>query len=662
MYLKKKLTTITIGLALIIFLLMAQSRGVKAATTVTNLNDSGAGSLRQAIADAAPGDTITFAVSGTIILTSGELLVAKDLTLSGPGAASLSISGNLLSRVINNSAHLTISGLTIRNGESGAGTGGGILNAGTGVLTINNSLITANRAQRGAGVFNSPGGTLQVTNSTFSANFTRLVDVGFDASGAGIYNGGVANITGSTFSSNDVHDHGSGLYNAATATVANSTFSLGQANNAAVYNDKNGSLQLNNVTITLNSGRKDATGLLSAGGSVSLANSIIAENHTVGGGNNTSLPDCGGTLTSGGHNLVGNATGCSISAGTGDLLGSDLAPLNPKLGPLTNNGGPTQTHTLLAGSPAIDAGSPAAPGSGGSACEAADQRGFARPALGASSLTCDIGAVELGAASLLASNSSPTVLGQATTFTASGLTAGFQYQWNFGDGAMSSTNPTSHTYGAAGFYTAVVTATNMVITLTASTHATITNLAPIANAGPNQSVSLNALVTLDGSGSSDPDGHTPLSYGWEQAGGLNVVLSSPTISMPTFTAPAASGILTFTLTVTDARGLAGAPAQTLVFAGDVPISSLIATNSSPTLLGQATTLTATAIGSNVAYQWNFGDGASGTGGVMTHTYGAVGAYLAVVTATNTLNTLTATTTVSVIPVHRLYLPLIMRGN
>ena len=77
--------------------------------------------------------------------------------------------------------------------------------------------------------------------------------------------------------------------------------------------------------------------------------------------------------------------------GSAEITGQD-----PKLGPLTNNGGPTETRALLHGSPAIDAGNPATPGSGGNACEATDQRGVARPQDGDAGgvATCDIGAFE----------------------------------------------------------------------------------------------------------------------------------------------------------------------------------------------------------------------------------------------------------------------------
>src|SRR5881394_2164860 len=90
--------------------------------TVTNTNDSGPGSLRQALADANDGDTIEFAVSGTIGLTSGELLVAKSITISGPGAENLAVNGNAKITVFHivPGETVTISDLTITNGSAGS--------------------------------------------------------------------------------------------------------------------------------------------------------------------------------------------------------------------------------------------------------------------------------------------------------------------------------------------------------------------------------------------------------------------------------------------------------------------------------------------------------------------------------------------------------------
>lgn len=109
-----------------------------ATITVVNTNDAGAGSLRQAIASAAPGDTINFAVTGTIALTSGQLLIDKNLTIQGPGADSLTISGNHASRVFQNGAGMTaLDGLTIADGkitDNNSAAGGGIYN-GAGALT-----------------------------------------------------------------------------------------------------------------------------------------------------------------------------------------------------------------------------------------------------------------------------------------------------------------------------------------------------------------------------------------------------------------------------------------------------------------------------------------------------------------------------------------------
>jgi PKD repeat protein len=128
-----------------------------------------------------------------------------------------------------------------------------------------------------------------------------------------------------------------------------------------------------------------------------------------------------------------------------------------------------------------------------------------------------------------------------------------------------------------------------------------------------------------------------------------VTLSDPTDSQPSFTAPSNPAVLTFTLTVTDSLGLADStPDEVTVTVSDSPITGLAATNSSPTVLGNATIFTATITGgSNTSYSWNFGDGNTSSGATPTHTYGSAGTYTVVVTASNSLDLLTATTIVTV---------------
>jgi PKD repeat protein len=223
------------------------------------------------------------------------------------------------------------------------------------------------------------------------------------------------------------------------------------------------------------------------------------------------------------------------------------------------------------------------------------------------------------------------------------------YQWAFGDGQTAIGATAIHTYTTASSYIAIVTATNGTGSATASTVITITNQRPVANAGPDQSVLVSATVTLNGSSSSDPDGHLPLTYGWTQIGGSPVVLSSAVISRPTFTAPSVPTVLTFTLNVTDAHGLRNLTSDAVVISvGDVPIIGLSAANSSPTPLTEVTHLTATiSAGSNDAYEWNFGDGALAHGVIVSHTYAMIGYYTALVTATNSTSMVTATTPVTV---------------
>ena len=168
---------------------------------------------------------------------------------------------------------------------------------------------------------------------------------------------------------------------------------------------------------------------------------------------------------------------------------------------------------------------------------------------------------------------------------------------------------------------------------------------PIAEAGPSQTVAVNAPVTIDGSASNDPrDG--PLTYGWRQTDGPAVSFSS-SLSITTFTAPVTPTVLTFSLTITTAEGYT-ATDSTVVTVTDEAITGLSAINGSPTELGAVTTFSATIIsGTNVSYAWAFGDGNNGSGANPGHTYAGVGSYTATVTATNSLGSLSTTTLVNV---------------
>jgi hypothetical protein len=149
--------------------------------TITNLNDHGPGSLRQAIADAAPGDTIDFAVTGTITLTNSELLITNNLTITNPSPLTLTVSGNNSNRVFNvqSNAIVNVLGLTVANGlvtESNLG-GGGFLNYGelaisNCVITSNNILPTLNPMSGGGGDFqqiNTAAGTLHSLSECLSS-------------------------------------------------------------------------------------------------------------------------------------------------------------------------------------------------------------------------------------------------------------------------------------------------------------------------------------------------------------------------------------------------------------------------------------------------------------------------------------------------------------
>ncbi|MCA1622625.1 MAG: carboxypeptidase-like regulatory domain-containing protein [Acidobacteria bacterium] len=380
--------------ALMFLICLAAAESASAATyTVINTNDSGAGSLRAAIISAnstADNDTINFAIPAsscsvcTITLTSGELAVnsastAGTLTITNTtGASNLRISGNGTSRIfaVNPGGNLTISGVTITNGGttlggSISGSGGGIFNS-AGTVALTNSTVSSNRAISGGGIYNIQG-TLTLTNSTVSGNYGG-------AYGGGIYNiaGGTVALTNSTVSGNLADNSGGGIYNIQGGiTLTNSTVSGNTAIFVAggIFND-DGTLNLTSVTVTKNIAAAACTicdsGITNSNsGTANLNNTIVAGNIT---SNTSASPDFSGAVSStSSYNIIGNNRGTTgITNGTnGNQVGTPASPIDPRLAPLADNGGATQTHALLSDSPAIDKGS--------SFGLTTDQRGLARP-------------------------------------------------------------------------------------------------------------------------------------------------------------------------------------------------------------------------------------------------------------------------------------------
>jgi hypothetical protein len=432
------------------------------------------------------GDAINVA-AGTY---TESVTIAKPVTITGAGQNATKIDGGNANQVlhINAGTNVAIQKLTVQNGNSNPGggiynggtllltdaivltntgttSGGGLFNDGAGALNLKNVAISGNKAKTGAGIYNDGTATLDTT--TINGNAAS-------DSGGGIYNQGTLTITNAAINNNSATNSGlgGGLANTmatakasiATTTVSGNTAKFG----GGIANDTNGAVKVDQSTINGNTVTDIGGGIYNRGGGVValtnstlsgnratpgagggfdsfgstgiLTNVTVAGNSSVGSGNNDGI-STDGNMTLHGTLVADGCSGPITSADDNLDIGlsckftgpHDLKGTNPQIGPLANNGGPTFTHALAQGSPAVDAG--------GASCPPTDQRGIARP----QGAACDIGAFELqqivaqptatapptatATATATAGNAACTPLAPGSPFA----NAAFQTQWQQGE-------------------------------------------------------------------------------------------------------------------------------------------------------------------------------------------------------------------------------------
>jgi formylglycine-generating enzyme required for sulfatase activity len=244
-----------------------------------------------------------------------------------------------------------------------------------------------------------------------------------------------------------------------------------------------------------------------------------------------------------------------------------------------------------------------------------------------------VSVIDRGITGLSAANSGPTRLASTTSFTATILGgSNVSYAWAFGDGSTGSGANTSRIYAAVGVYTTVVTATNRVSQVVASTQVSVIDRAitglSAANSGPTRLASTTSFTATILGGSN-------VSYAWAFGDGSTGSGANPSRTY------AAVGVYTAVVTATNGVSQAVASTQVTV---DQSISGLQAVRSGqgPVALGSVVVFTATTTaGSNINYTWNFGDGTTGSGAHVTRSYAVTGTHMAVVTAANSVGSSTA---------------------
>ncbi len=429
-------------------------------TTADELNSDGDCSLREAIraantdaaVDTCPagsgtdtiivpaGDYVFNAALGTTgddLAYFGDLDIRQDVNIIGAGRTKTTIDADGVDRVFQIwlPADVTISGVTITGGDAhddqGSGihvnggsldltdsrvtgnttgpgaivtftSGGGISFYGAGPSTITRSRIDNNTADNtGGGVY--LGGYSTPPATTMLTILDSRIDDNEAGSGGGLYSDGPLVVIGSLLRANSATNNssgGGGISSQDPLTLINTTLSGNSAANSGggLTVGSGSTTALYNVTMTDNTADSDASnqgdggGIRIANGAVSLKNTIIAGNSDATVSTGIVHPDCSGVFDSQDYNLIGDAAGCTLNGATTH----NLVGVKARLEPLKDNGGPTLTHALQAGSPAIDAGNPAGCQDDKGVALALDQRGYIRPVDGNGDGTarCDIGAFE----------------------------------------------------------------------------------------------------------------------------------------------------------------------------------------------------------------------------------------------------------------------------
>jgi predicted outer membrane repeat protein len=395
---KRRKTAVTLGAALATVPVIPAAQA--ATFTVSNLDDSGPGSLRQAILDAngaAGADVVEFqaGLTGAIVLSSGQIFITDSVDIQGPGAADLAVTGLGDSRLFylyNGSAliDVTISGLTLAGGN--ANLGGGILDRGESLL-LDSVVVIGNVASvdvEGGG----DGGGLWATNTGDSMSLT-ILDSTFSGNTAGDDGGGIyvasavgvnmGHIENSTISGNDAAGNGGGIafYSVfASPDFVNSTVSGNTAggNGGGIYVHYmyEGRVDIRHTTVSGNTAGGNGGGAFVWSRPGYVYDSIIG-NNTAGINNDLGTDYIG---------LFRVSDSLVEDPGTADIIddGGNIFNQDPQLGPLADNGGPTLTHLPAGTSPVINAGDPAfvPPPS-------TDQRGLPRVVNG----RLDMGSVEV---------------------------------------------------------------------------------------------------------------------------------------------------------------------------------------------------------------------------------------------------------------------------